>query len=67
VAGDAQAAASTAITGAGLTVGTVTTQASSSVPSGDVILEGPAAGSSVGSGTAVGLLVSSGPASVSHC
>jgi hypothetical protein len=61
VVGDTQAAASTAITGAGLTVGTVTTQASSSVPSGDVILEDPAAGASVTSGSAVALVLSTGP------
>jgi hypothetical protein len=62
VVGDTQSAASTAITGAGLTVGTVITQSSSSVASGDVILEDPAAGAVVDSGTAVGLFVSSGPA-----
>ena len=62
VVGDTQAAAGTAITGAGLTVGTVTTQSSSTVASGDVILEDPAAGTNVGSGTAVALFVSSGPA-----
>jgi hypothetical protein len=65
VVGDTQAAAGIAITGAGLTVGAVTKQSSSTVASGDVILEDPAAGSSVGGGTAVALFVSSGPASVS--
>jgi beta-lactam-binding protein with PASTA domain len=60
VVGDTQAAASTAITGAGLTVGTVTTQSSGTVPSGDVISESPAAGTSVASGSAVNLVVSSG-------
>ena len=61
VVGDTQTAASTAITGAGLTVGTISTQSSSTVASGDVILEDPAAGSNVGSGSAVALFVSSGP------
>jgi hypothetical protein len=61
VVGDTQSAANSAITAAGLTVGTVTTQTSSTIPSGDVILEDPAAGANVASGTAVGLLVSSGP------
>lgn len=65
VVGDKQAAASTAITGAGLTVGTVTTQSSSIVTSGDVISENPAASSTVTKGSAVALVVSSGPAPVS--
>jgi hypothetical protein len=61
VVGDTQAAATTAITGARLVVGTVTTQASSTVPSGDVISESPSAGTSVNSGSAVNLVVSTGP------
>jgi hypothetical protein len=61
VVGDTQAAATTAITGAGLTVGTVTTASSTTVPSGDVISESPAAGASVASGSAVNLVVSTGP------
>jgi PASTA domain len=65
VVGDTQAAASTAITGAGLTVGTVTTQSSSSVASGDVISESPAAATTATQGSAVTLVVSSGPAPVS--
>ena len=65
VVGDTQAAASSAITGAGLTVGTVTTQSSSSVASGKVISENPAAATSVAQGSAVTLVVSSGPAPVS--
>jgi hypothetical protein len=60
VVGDTQAAASTAITGAGLVVGTVTTAISSSVPSGDVISESPVAGTMVASGSAVNLVVSTG-------
>ena len=39
VVGDTQAAATTAITGAGLVVGTVTTALSTTVPAGDVISE----------------------------
>jgi beta-lactam-binding protein with PASTA domain len=64
VVGDTQAAATTAITGAGLVVGTITTVSSSSVPSGDVISESPSAGTSVNSGSAVTLLISTGAAQV---
>jgi len=55
-----QAAASSAITAAGLTVGAVTTQASDTVTAGDVISESPTAGTHVAGGSAVNLLVSSG-------
>lgn len=61
VVDDTQAAASTAITAAGLTVGTVTMQSSASVASGHVISENPAAATSVTKGSAVALVVSSGP------
>jgi hypothetical protein len=61
VVGLKQAAASSAITGAGLVVGTVTTQSSASVPAGEVISETPIAGTSVTKGSAVNLVVSSGP------
>jgi 6-phosphogluconolactonase len=64
VVGMTQAAASSAITGAGLTVGAVSTASSSTVASGNVISESPAAGASVAKGSAVGLSVSSGPATV---
>ena len=64
VVGLTQAAATTAITGAGLVVGTVTTQASGTVAAGNVISESPAAGTSVSAGSAVNLVVSSGPAPV---
>jgi hypothetical protein len=67
VVGDTQAAATTAITGAGLTVGTVTTAASTTVPSGDVTSETPAAGTSVASGSAVTLVVSTGPGGSAGC
>jgi beta-lactam-binding protein with PASTA domain/V8-like Glu-specific endopeptidase len=61
VVGLTQAAATAAITGAGLTVGNVTTQASPTVPAGTVISQSPSAGTSVTSGSAVTLVVSSGP------
>ncbi len=60
VVGATQAAATTAITGAGLALGTVTTASSSTVPYGNVISESPAAGTPVNGGTAVNLVVSSG-------
>ena len=65
VQGDTQAAATAAITAAGLTVGTITMQASSTVAAGDIISESPVAGTSLSSGTAINLIVSSGPAPVS--
>jgi hypothetical protein len=65
VVGDTQAAATTAVTGAGLTVGAVTQASSATVVSGDIISETPAAASSVAKGSAVALVVSSGPAPVS--
>jgi beta-lactam-binding protein with PASTA domain len=64
VVGDTQAAATTAITGAGLVVGTVTMASSATVASGDVISESPSAGTSVNTGSAVNLVVSTGPAQV---
>jgi beta-lactam-binding protein with PASTA domain len=64
VVGDAQAAASTAITGAGLTLGTVTMASSATVATGDVISQDPTAGTSVANGSPVSLTVSSGPAMV---
>jgi hypothetical protein len=60
VVGNTQAVATTTITGAGLIVGTVTMQSSASVASGIVISESPAAATSVASGSAVSLVVSSG-------
>ena len=60
VVGQTQAAATSAITSAGLTAGTVTQQSSTTVASGSVISESPAAGTSVASGAAVNLVVSSG-------
>jgi hypothetical protein len=68
VVGDTQAAATTAITGAGLVLGTVTMSSSSTVTAGEVISENPAANTSVVLGSAVNLVVSTGngtgPASV---
>ncbi len=63
VVDNAQAAAQTALTGAGLMVGAVTSQASSTIASGGVVSENPAAGTVVASGTSVALVVSSGAGS----
>src|SRR5947199_6875969 len=60
VVGQTQAAATSAITSAGLPVGAVTQQSSTTVASGNVISESPAAGTSVTSASAVNLVVSSG-------
>jgi hypothetical protein len=62
VVGQTQAAATTAIQAATLVVGTVTTASSGTVPSGRVISENPVAGTLVNTGSAVNLVVSSGPA-----
>ncbi len=64
VVGLNQAAATSAITAAGLTLGSLTQMHSSTVPSGNVISESPTAGSSVAQGSPVSLVVSSGPAQV---
>ena len=63
VAGLTQAAATTAITTAGLTVGVIT-QVSSLTPAGIVISSTPAAGTPVAPLSAVALLISTGPAQV---
>jgi beta-lactam-binding protein with PASTA domain len=60
VVGLAQAAAEAAITGAGLTVGTVTTDYSLTVPAGDVISQNPAAGTDAVPGDPVSFVVSLG-------
>ncbi len=60
VVGLTQAAAQTAITTAGLTVGTVTTSNSATVGIGNVISQNPAAGDNIASGSAVALVVSLG-------
>jgi PASTA domain len=54
-------AATTAITGAQLVVGTTTPQNSSTVATGNVINQDPASGSSVAQGSSVNLVISSGP------
>jgi beta-lactam-binding protein with PASTA domain/subtilisin family serine protease len=56
-----QAAATTAITNAGLAVGAITNASSTTVPAGSVISENPTAGTQVAIGSAVALVVSSGP------
>jgi beta-lactam-binding protein with PASTA domain/predicted Ser/Thr protein kinase len=56
-----QAAAEAALTQQGLELGTVSTEASTTVAEGSVISTDPAAGQSVDEGTAVNLLVSAGP------
>jgi uncharacterized repeat protein (TIGR01451 family) len=61
VVGDTQAAASSAISAAGLALGQVTTASSNTVPAGDVISQSPMAGTTANPGTAVSLVISSGP------
>ncbi len=61
VVGQDQAAASTALTSAGLVVGTVTPEASETVPAGQVLRTDPEADASVDEGTTVALVVSAGP------
>ena len=61
LAGQTEAAARAAIEGAGLTVGDVTTEASSTVDQGLVISSNPSSGASVDEATAVALVVSGGP------
>ncbi len=55
-----QAAATTTLTGAGLTLGTVSLANSTTVPIGSVISQNPAAGTSIAPGSAVALTVSRG-------
>jgi len=64
VTGQTQAAAVAAITSAGLSAGSVTTASSGTVAAGSVIGTNPAAGAQVSPGSAVSLLVSTGPAQV---
>jgi len=61
VVGMSQSSAESAITGAGLTVGTVTEQCSNTVSAGNVISQTPTAGTQVSLGTSVYLVVSTGP------
>jgi hypothetical protein len=59
-----QAAATTALGNAGLTLGPVSNAASTTVPAGSVISQNPGAGTLVAPGSAVALVVSSGPPAV---
>ena len=61
VVGMTQAAAESAITLAGLTVGTVTRANSDTMPEGRVISQDPTGGSRVAGGTRVNLVISLGP------
>src|SRR5215469_8158090 len=61
VVGMTQAAATTAITEAKLKLGNITQQNSNTVATGNVISQEPASGSSVAEGSAVTLVISSGP------
>jgi len=63
VVGLTQAAATTSITGVGLTLGTVTLTSSPTVASGNVISQSPAAATNVSAGSSVSLTISSGPTS----
>jgi len=64
VVGFTQAAATTAITGAGLVVGTVTMTSSASVPAGEVISQNPTSGMLVNLGSSVDLVISTGSVSL---
>jgi RHS repeat-associated protein len=61
VVGQTQTAATAAITGAGLVVGTVTQQSSSTVAAGSVISESPTAGTLVNVGSVVNLVIANNP------
>jgi len=60
VVNETQAAATTTFTSVGLKAGTVTQESSSTIASGHVIRENPAAGTWVTSGSAVSLVISTG-------
>ncbi len=64
VVGDTQAVAEAAIVAAGLTVGTVDTESSDTVPAGDVISQDSAGGTVALLGSTVNLVVSIGPENV---
>ena len=65
LSGLAEADAQAALTAAGLVLGTVTPQPSTSVPSGQVISQTPTAGTQVDKGSPVSIVVSSGTPSAS--
>ncbi|MGB5065328.1 MAG: PASTA domain-containing protein [Candidatus Competibacter sp.] len=60
VVGLSQSAATAALTTAGLTVGTVTSQNNTAVPPGTVLSQNPAAGAAANPGAAVALVVATG-------
>ena len=62
--GQPQAAAESALTNAGLAVGTVTDQSSTKEPTGSVLSQSPSGGSSVRSGQAVSLVIAQAPKEV---
>ena len=64
VTGDDQATASSKLQSAGLSVGNVTTEHSSSVAEGKVIRQSVGSGTTVDQGTRVDLVISSGPETV---
>lgn len=61
VTGMTQTEAETAITSAGLAVGTITEASSDTVPTGQVVTQNPIAGANVAPGSAVALVFSRGP------
>ena len=61
--GMTQSAAEAAITAAGLSVGAITLEYSTTVPAGNVISQNPASGTAVSAGAFVSLVVSRGPQS----
>ena len=65
IVGFSQIAAGSAISGAALTVGNIELGNSDTVPAGSVISQNPASGTTVPPGTAVNMVVSLGPATVS--
>ncbi len=65
VFGDTQTAATTALIGAELTLGTISNEASSTVPLGEVSSQSPPPGDSVTVGSAVNVILSSGPPQMS--
>ncbi len=64
VVGQPQADAAAALTGSGLSVGNLTQQSSDIIAAGNVISQNPVGGSSVASGSAVDLLISTGAIAV---
>jgi beta-lactam-binding protein with PASTA domain len=63
--GDTQTAAAAALNSVGLVLGSALQQASTSVPQGEVSNQSPPAGNSVAVGSAVNVIVSSGPPQIS--